>query len=291
MITYNPRSWFGLIFRFHSSDTFRMLLPTMLLLGSLTWGLVLLETQERLALKSATVFHQILGFALSMLLVFRINTAYERWWEGRKLWGSLVNNSRSLMSKLHALLAHRAPAEVVPLCSMLSAFPFALAEHLRDEPLMDNIPRMDELDREALQRASNRPLHLYNLLVTRLEHLRSSKLLTDEQMLYVNPELFSLIDITGACERIKSSPIPFSYSLFLKKIIFIYTITMPITFSFEYHFWGIPAVMFVFYAFASLELISEDVEEPFGTDANDLPTDELAEKIRRDLAVISASPA
>lgn len=87
--------------------------------------------------------------------------------------------------------------------------------------------------------------------------------------------------MTGACERIKNSPIPFSYSLFLKKVIFIDTITMPITFSFEYHLWGVPAVMFVFYAFASLELVSEDVEEPFGTDANDLPTDELAVKIRR----------
>jgi putative membrane protein len=76
----------------------------MTLLGALTGGLVFLELPSKLHFKSPTIFHQIIGFVLSMLLVFRINTAYERWWEGRKLWGSLVNNSRSLMSKIQSLL-------------------------------------------------------------------------------------------------------------------------------------------------------------------------------------------
>ena len=96
----------------------------------------------------------------------------------------------------------------------------------------------------------------------------------------------SLIDITGACERIKNSPIPFSYSLFLKKIIFVYIITMPIPFSIEFGFWGVPAVVLIFYAFASIEIVSEEVEEPFGTDANDLPIDELCIKIEKDIWAI-----
>lgn len=287
MITYKPKDWFLLIFKFHSSDTFRILLPTMAVLGAITFGFVRLELHEHITLKSATVFHQILGFALSMLLVFRINTAYDRWWEGRKLWGSLVNNSRSLMSKLTALLASRAPKEVSELHAILATFPFALKEHLRGEVRMDSIPNLPPLDRAGLLSAPNKPVYLYNLLVSRLEALRASGTLTDEQLLFVNPEVFSLIDITGACERIKNSPIPVSYSLFLKKIIFAYTITMPITFSFEYKYWGIPGVMLIFYAFASLELVSEDVEEPFGLDANDLPTDQLAEKIKGDLDTIT----
>lgn len=287
MITYKPKDWFLLIFKFHSSDTFRILLPTMAVLGAITFGFVRLELHEHITLKSATVFHQILGFALSMLLVFRINTAYDRWWEGRKLWGSLVNNSRSLMSKLTALLASRAPKEVLELHAILATFPFALKEHLRGEVRMDSIPNLPPLDRAGLLSAPNKPVYLYNVLVSRLEALRASGTLTDEQLLFVNPEVFSLIDITGACERIKNSPIPVSYSLFLKKIIFAYTITMPITFSFEYKYWGIPGVMLIFYAFASLELVSEDVEEPFGLEANDLPTDQLAEKIKGDLDTIT----
>ena len=86
--------------------------------------------------------------------------------------------------------------------------------------------------------------------------------------------------------RIKNSPIPFSYSLFLKKSLFVYIITMPIPFSAEFGYWAILAVMVIFYTFASLELVSEEVEEPFGIEANDLPTDELAEKIYRDVMSI-----
>lgn len=268
MITYNPKDWFRLIFRFHSSDTFRILLPTMVLLGLITAALAHLERQHDFGMKSAVVFHQILGFVLSMLLVFRINTAYDRWWEGRRLWGSLVNNSRSLAVKLRAILGAHHPEELRELIRILQAFPASLRDHLRDVPETD---------------ASKKPLGLFTSIIGQLQALRFAKVLSDEQLLFLNGEAFSLIDITGACERIKNSPIPFSYSLFLKKIIFAYAITMPITFSSEYGYWAVPAVMLIFYAFASLELISEEVEEPFGTGANDLPTDELAEKIANDL--------
>lgn len=268
MITYNPKDWFRLIFRFHSSDTFRILLPTMLLLGAITGALVHLEQRHHYGVKSAIVFHQILGFVLSMLLVFRINTAYDRWWEGRRLWGSLVNNCRSLIVKLRAILGPQSPMELQELALLLKEFPAALRDHLRDIPV------------SAL---SQKPLGIFTAMVERLQALRAAKVLTDEQLLLINPEIFSLIDITGACERIKNSPIPFSYSLFLKKIIFAYIITMPLTFSTEYGYWAIPAVTLIFYAFASLEIISEEVEEPFGTGANDLPTDELADKIAQDI--------
>jgi putative membrane protein len=77
--------------------------------------------------------------------------------------------------------------------------------------------------------------------------------------------------------------------MFLKKIIFIYVITMPIAFSIDFKYWAIPIVMFIFYAFASLELISEEVEDPFGDDANDLPTQEIADRIKAGLDEISPS--
>lgn len=242
-----------------------------------------LQQQHNFGVKSAVVFHQILGFVLSMLLVFRINTAYDRWWEGRRLWGSLVNNSRSLIAKLAALLASSSPSELRELGAILAAFPFALRDHLRDASGDISLTTLPPSVGEQLSRAKHKPLLLFNVIVDRLASLRAANVLTDEHLLLVNPEVFSLVDITGACERIKSSPIPFSYSLFLKKIIFAYVITMPLTFSIEYGYWAIPAVMLIFYAFASLEIVSEEVEEPFGTGANDLPTDELSEKISGDI--------
>src|SRR5687767_9940258 len=104
MVTYNPKDWFKLIIYFHKSDTFRVLLPTMLLLGALTGACCYLEKKYfAVEIPSLTIFHSIAGFVISMVLVFRINTAYDRWWEGRKLWGSLVNTSRNLATKFHAL--------------------------------------------------------------------------------------------------------------------------------------------------------------------------------------------
>jgi putative membrane protein len=286
MITYNPKDWFRLIFQFHKSDTFRILLPTMLVLGLFTASLVYLELNNHVQLKSSTVFHQILGFVLSMLLVFRINTAYERWWEGRKLWGSLINNSRSLMTKLYAYIGTTHTSDLHYLRQLLIAFPYTLRNHLRADFTHNGIPTIDGLNKEQFSDTHNKPFFVHRLLVDRIQSIRASGGLSEHQLLLINSEIFSLIDITGACERIKNSPIPFSYSLFLKKIIFVYIITMPIAFSLEYRYWAVPAVMIIFYAFASLELVSEEVEEPFGMDSNDLPTDELADKINRDLSSI-----
>jgi putative membrane protein len=105
----------------------------------------------------------------------------------------------------------------------------------------------------------------------------------------ISRNLNEFMDICGACERIKRTPIPYSYSLFIKKIIFIYMITMPFTFGQMIHYWAIPVVMTMFYAFASLELLSEEIEDPFGFDPNDLPTDEMAVRIKEGVKEILVS--
>ena len=109
MIQYNPKDWITFIFRFHKSDTFRQLLPMMIFIGLYTYVVGYLEMEywklsENSFVKNITIMHNLLGFVISLLLVFRTNTAYDRWWEGRKLWGELVNNSRNLALKLSVML-------------------------------------------------------------------------------------------------------------------------------------------------------------------------------------------
>ena len=105
MVTYNPKDWLKLIFRFHKSDTIRILFPSMVLLGLVTAATVYFEKRYiHVTIPTLTIFHTISGFIISLVLVFRINTAYDRWWEGRKLWGSLLNNSRNLSIKLSVLV-------------------------------------------------------------------------------------------------------------------------------------------------------------------------------------------
>ncbi len=109
MISYNPKEWFTFIFRFHKADTFRKLIPLLLAIsiysGIIAWlELEFWKLSANNYVRNLTVLHTLLGFAISMLLVFRTNTAYDRWWEGRKLWGSLVNNSRNLAMKLSTVI-------------------------------------------------------------------------------------------------------------------------------------------------------------------------------------------
>ena len=105
MISYNPKDWLRFIFKFHKTDTVLQLLPLILGMGVFSWAIVFIEINylqlsSTSYAKNITVMHSLLGFAISMLLVFRTNTAYDRWWEGRKLWGALVNNSRNLAIKM-----------------------------------------------------------------------------------------------------------------------------------------------------------------------------------------------
>ena len=113
MVHYNPKDWFTFIFRFHKSDTFRQLIPMMIAIGLYSWGVGYLEMEiwklsQNDQLKNITVMHGTLGFVISLLLAYRTNTAYDRWWEGRKIWGQLTNTSRSLALKLEAILENEA---------------------------------------------------------------------------------------------------------------------------------------------------------------------------------------
>ena len=103
MIKYNPKDWFSLIFEFHKSDTLRKLIYVLLIYGIYTTAIVYVELHYT-ELKSTIAIHSLIGFVLGLLLVFRTNTAYDRWWEGRKLLGALVNTSRNLALKINTFL-------------------------------------------------------------------------------------------------------------------------------------------------------------------------------------------
>ena len=105
--------------------------------------------------------------------------------------------------------------------------------------------------------------------------------ISGDQLIILNAELVSFTDICGACERIKNTPIPYSYSSFIKKFIFFFVMSLPFGFVFSLGYYVIPVVIFIFYVLASLELIAEEIEDPFGNDANDLPMTKIASNIKK----------
>lgn len=290
MIIYNPKDWLTFIFKIHKSDTVRILFPMLIVIAVYSGIIAYLELEywqlsERSYVKNIPVMHSMLGFAISMLLVFRTNTAYDRWWEGRKFWGKLVNNSRNLALKVSTLLVS-ADSDVQPFFrDLIPAYAFALHQHLRkkgfDEEYFTKIEYLKDLDFSK---------HVPNQIAKKIYEkgigLQRNGVITGEELLFINAEMQSLTDICGACERIKNTPIPYSYSAFIKKFIFIYIMTLPFGYVFQLGYYVIPVVVFVFYVLASLEIIAEEIEDPFGDDDNDVPTDTLSEIIRRSVEEI-----
>lgn len=289
MINYNPKEWTKFIFNFHKADTFRQLLPMMLYIG-LYSGLVayleieLFQLSSNHYLKNISLIHTLLGFALSMLLVFRTNTAYERWWEGRKLWGSLVNSSRNLALKINNLLEDDADKQFFSV--MITNYAFALKNHLRNSFIREEINSVQSFDVSKLDLGRHIPNLIADHMFQRLCSLNKAGKLAHEQLLFINQEMQNFTDVVGACERIKNTPIPFSYSVFLKKFIFIYVMTLPLGYVFSLQWLIVPVVVLIFYALASLELIAEEIENPFGTDPNDLPTDQISGVIKKTVVEI-----
>ncbi|MBK7885711.1 MAG: hypothetical protein IPJ81_19440 [Chitinophagaceae bacterium] len=293
MINYNPKEWFKFIFRFHKSDTVRKLFPFIVLLCFYSWGVVYLETEyfklsENSHVKNIPIMHNLLGFAISMLLVFRTNTAYDRWWEGRKLWGSLVNNSRNLALKLAVMLHEDDKQQRLFFRKVIPSYAYALRHHLLAEKT--RVELFEDDDHKHLFTGIDNQKHVPNqialLIYKKIHQLYEQDKINGDQLIVLNGELQSFTDICGACERIKNTPIPYSYSVFIKKFIFIYIFTLPIGYVFSLGYYVIPVVVFIFYVLASLELIAEEIEDPFGRDANDLPTDKIAHNIHLHVAEI-----
>jgi len=229
--------------------------------------------------------HTLLSFVISMLLVFRTNTAYDRWWEGRKMWGSLVNNSRNLAIKLNSMLGFEEETHRAFFRKTIPLYASVLSHHLHAESTR---LALDEEDHPELNLDSNRhmPNQVASMLMHRVNRLYEEGKIKGDQLIILNSELQSFTDICGACERIKNTPIPFSYSVFIKKFIFFYVMTLPFSFAISLGYLAIPVVGFIFYVLASLELIAEEIEDPFGGDENDLPMTKMASNIKNHVAEI-----
>ncbi|OYX27733.1 MAG: hypothetical protein B7Z06_03575 [Flavobacteriales bacterium 32-35-8] len=279
MVQYNPKDWITFIFRFHKSDTFRKLIPMMIFIGLYTYGVGYLELEywklsEKNHLSNITVMHSMLGFVISLLLVFRTNTAYDRWWEGRKLWGSLVNNSRNLAMKLSVML--KEDHDRAYFRKLIPGYASILSKHLTDKETSLQLYEGIDLDYHK-----HRPNQIATMIYQKVSDLHEQHKISGDQLITINAELQSFTDICGACERIKNTPIPYSYSAFIKKFIFFYVMTLPFGYVFSLGYYAVPVVIFIFYVLASLELIAEEIEDPFGFDANDLPIEKISANIKK----------
>lgn len=285
MRVYNTKNFLKILVSLHKSDTLKILFPTMLLVAVYSYGIQYLEIEYlHLTTKSKVsnvgMIHSLLGFVLSLLLVFRTNTAYDRWWEGRKLWGKLVNDTRNFAVKINIILADdRKSADQI--ARYLKYFPHFLAKHLSKESTR---LALDE-DYSEIEKSLKHhgPTDLINLLTHKLYQLKKEGKISDVEILYLDTQITGFLDVCGGCERIKNTPIPYSYSSFIKKFIILYVLALPIAYVINLGLFMIPLTVFVFYVLMSLELIAEEIEDPFNNDENDIPMETIAQNIEKNV--------
>ncbi len=289
MIAYNPKDWFSFIFKLHKADTIRALFTMLICIGIYTAVIAWLEIAywhlgKDSNVKNLNLLHNMLGFVLSLLLVFRTNTAYDRWWEGRKLWGSLVNNSRNMAIKLNFILDNNDTGNRNFFIKTIPAFALALRKHLAKESTRLELDEFNHPELLGIDKEKHVPNQIASIIAKKINKLYLEKKISDVQLINLNAEQSSFTDIYGACERIKNTPIPISYSVFVKKFIFFYIMSLPFSLVMHVGYYAIPIVVFIFYVLASLEMIAEEIEDPFGNDDNDLPTQKIAENIKKHIA-------
>jgi putative membrane protein len=290
MVKYNPQQWFSLIFHSYSKQVMKTLTPALVIMAIYTTVCVYVMVDwlqlHEADFQPTIAMHSLMGIVLGLFLVFRTNTAYDRWWEGRRHWGGLVNSARNFALKLNAYISRENQVEREWFSKMIPNFAFAMKEHLRSGVQFEELEPIDDDFIEMLKKYRHRPNKLSSMMYERVNTLYVKKQLTGEQFFNLDKELKDFIDLIGACERIKNTPIPYSYMMYVKKFIVLYIATLPFGFVTASGYITIPIVLIVTFILMSVELIAEEIEDPFGRDLNDLPMNELAVKIRGDVQEI-----
>jgi putative membrane protein len=282
MITYDPRNWLAMLFSFRGTVV-PAILPRVVLFTSLAAGLAAFDQFVAPIRKIDHLGHTLTGVVVGFLLVLRTNTAYDRFWEGRKLWGGIVNATRNLVRQA-AVYAGQAGE----LANLVSAYVIGVKQHLRhDRDLSEAKPWVSAELFAQLEKQENPPLLLSSHLSAWIERRRMEGKIDSITAMQIEDRVRELIDLQGACERILKTPIPFNYAVHIKQFLMIYLVTLPFVFVSLWDWLAVPVVAVISFGLSGIEEAGVEVEDPFGDDPNDLPLEALCFTIVRDSGTLA----
>jgi putative membrane protein len=217
------------------------------------------------------------SLAIGLIMGFRTQSSYERWWEGRRLWGELVNRIRNFSVKV---------CEYVPLNEtdkerfgqLLREFSLCLKDHLRDIRY-----DFDAGGLEPIEPSDHVPLHIAALLHREIEKLLHNNRISETKFWILNDQLSDFLDVVGGCERLKSSPVSAWFRVGIWLWLLFYYLIVPWLLSPHFGYWSIPIVLLAVYFGVALELTIEQLHEPFGRELNDLPLDTITDNIGKSI--------
>jgi putative membrane protein len=281
MIEYDPHDWRSHFFDIKGS-MLREITPRVALVVAWSAAVVAFHAYVRPIAIPSTV-HSLVGLALGLLLVFRTNASYDRFWEGRRLWGGIVNETRNLARSARVLIAaDRALADRA--IAWTVAFPHAAMHALRGTsglgPVADRLPAAEVA---AVLASPHVPTAVGERITHTLATARDRGLISDFVMLGIDQNVQQLIDYIGGCERIHRTPLPFAYVVHLRRALLLYCYTLPFALVDPFGWTTIIDSMLVSFVFFGVEEIGVEIEDPFGLDDNDLPLEQICHNIERNL--------
>ncbi|TAH19585.1 MAG: hypothetical protein EAZ10_16370, partial [Oscillatoriales cyanobacterium] len=236
------------------------------------------------------------SIVLGLLLVFRTNTAYDRFWEGRRCWGTLIIAVRNLARQIWVSISDREPDDLAKKKStlrLLVAFAIAMKLHLRQEPISSEIePYVLPQQYENLKKMNNPPLEIAFWIGDYLTIQYEANNLDVYRLTAMNQLVNNMIEALSGCERILRTPMPLAYAIHLKQLLLLYCLALPFQMVKELT-WGTgPVVALISFALFGIEEIGIEIENPFGHDANDLPLDNICATMQRNINdLITLSPS
>ncbi|OKS86383.1 hypothetical protein RG47T_1839 [Mucilaginibacter polytrichastri] len=211
-----------------------------------------------------------IGTAISIILSFKINQSYDRWWEARKVWGSIVNESRTFVLQLQSFVSKNKHDQIKTIAYRQIAWCFSLGQSLRGLDAMENLNKyVTETDLEKIKKHSNKPLAILQLNALQIADLKEEGSLEIFGHVQINSTLVNFSNAMGMAERIKSTVFPQTYRLFLHFFIYIFVVTLSIALTDIDSFFEIPLLLVISSAFFLLEKSATHLQDPF----NNLPTD------------------
>jgi putative membrane protein len=277
--------WFRSALRLRGS-VIPAVLPRTLICGLFAIGVALLDHwgyPVSLPVLAGVIPNVVLG----LMLVFRTNTAYERFWEGRKLWGNLVNAIRNLarqiwVSVIEKDLQDHQDKRII--LSLLAAFSVAMKRHLRQESVNEELEKLVPHSQYCtLKTLHNPPLEIAFWIQDYLQYQYQRECLNVYQFSQMQQSLNAMVDCLGGCERILKTPMPLAYRIHLKQVLLIYALTLPFQFVAELHWWTVAIVILISFIMFGIEEIGIEIENPFGHDPNDLPLDSICATIQQNI--------
>lgn len=288
-MTIEQKNWFSAAFQVRGS-VIPTVLPFVLVyaaLGVLVSLLPQFDLPIDLPVFGILIPNVVFNLVLGLLLVFRTNTAYERFWEGRIVWGTLVISIRNLAR--HIQVEVSTPEAIdrdnkAAALRLLAVFAIATKLHLRKEAINSELGSLLTPPQVLrLQSVKNPPLEITCWISAYLQQQQESDCLRIDQLIAINSLIDKLVEASTGCERILHTPMPLAYAIHLKQLILIYCISLPFQLVQDLNWWTGLAVALISFTLLGIEAIGVEIENPFGQDSNDLPLDEICHNIMQNI--------